>query len=245
MAQAKALITDYIGTLANAQSYSLEASMAKLHSALVDEGFDTDKKEFLDAYARAHEKYRLVRYGELREVTNAVWVSETLRNLGHNVFSDDSRMNVALNVFFQDYVDTLKLRPYAKQLLKKTVKKCKLGLISNFTYAPVVYASLRKLSISQFFNAIVVSGNNGWRKPHRKIFEETLARLQVKAEEAVYIGDCPMEDINGATEAGIKAVFVSSQFYNAQDLQASQQKPALVTEDLKEICRDFSEITTL
>jgi putative hydrolase of the HAD superfamily len=219
--------------------------MAKLHSALRDAGFKTDKQKFLDAYTKAHEKYRRVRYGELREVTNAVWVSETLCSLGHNVTADDSRMKAALNVFFQDYVETLNLRPYAKRLLKKTVKQCKIGLISNFTYAPVVYASLRKLGINRFFNAVVVSGDNGWRKPHKKIFQEALARLQVKADEAVYIGDCPMEDIKGATEAGIKAVFVSSQFYNKHDLRSSQQKAALVAEDLREICLDFSKITTL
>ena len=48
-------------------------------------------------------------------------------------------MRMALNVFFQDYVDSLELRPYAEKLLKKASETFKLGLISNFTYAPVVY----------------------------------------------------------------------------------------------------------
>jgi len=56
----------------------------------------------------------------------------------------------------------------------------KLGIISNFTYAPVIYAGVRKVGINNFFNIILVSDAVGWRKPHAKIFEEALKRLDVR-----------------------------------------------------------------
>jgi HAD superfamily hydrolase (TIGR01549 family) len=220
----------------------MDASMTKLHLALAEAGFETDKQQFLDAYAKAHEKYRLIRYGELREVTNAVWVSETLRSLGHEANAQDPKMKAALNIFFQDYVDSLELRPNAELLLKKVKETCKLGLISNFTYAPVVHSSLRKLGASQYFNAILVSGDLGWRKPHRKIFTDALNCLQVKPEETVYIGDCPTEDIKGAIEAGMKTVFVESQFYGLADLATSGEKPDTVAKDLQEVQGFLSKI---
>ena len=80
------------------------------------------------------------------------------------------------------------------------------GLISNFTYAPVIYKSLRQLGINAFFNAVVVSEENGWRKPSSHIFQDALNKLQVQADEAVYVGDSPIEDIKGAKEAGLKTV---------------------------------------
>jgi putative hydrolase of the HAD superfamily len=241
--QAKAIITDYIGTLANARHYNMETSMAKLHAALAEAGLKTDKRQFQEVYNKAHEKYRLIRYGELREVNNAIWLSETLCNLGYPVNPHDPRMKTALNKFFQDYIDSLELRPYAETLLQKIAETCKLGLISNFTHAPVVHVSLRKLGISRYFNAVVVSGDIGWRKPHQKIFTEAMRRLQVKAEETVYIGDCPQEDIKGAAQAGMKTVFVNSQFYNADDLHASGEKPDFIAADLQEISRNFSKIS--
>lgn len=244
MPQVKAVITDYIGTLTNARSYNLDASMNKLHAALTDVGFKTGKQKFLDAYAKAHEKYRLIRYGELREVTNAIWLSEALSSLGLKVDVEDHRMKEALNVFFQDYIDTLELRPCAKELLTKIAETCKLGLISNFTYAPVVYCSLRKLGISNFFNVIVVSGENGRRKPHQKIFQDTLQRLQVNADETVYIGDSPPEDIKGAKAAGLKTIFVSSQFYSLTELQKSGQNPDFIMADLEEILQNLPKILT-
>lgn len=242
MPRIKAVITDYIGTLANARGYRMEASRVKLYEILTEAGFETRMEEFLVAYNRAHEKYRVVRYRKLREVTNAVWVSEALNNLGYGTSAEDPRIKVALNIFFRDYVNSLELRPYAKTLINKIAENCKLGLVSNFSYAPVIYASLRELGISQFFNVVVVSEDAGWRKPHKRIFQDALKRLRVTANEAVFIGDSPLEDIKGAKEAGMKTVFVPSQFYSLIDLHESNQKPDFIAANLQEICRNLSEI---
>ena len=242
MVRVRAVITDYIGTLVNARYYDMGTSRITLHEALAEAGLKTGLAEFLEAYTSAHEKYRAVRYEQLREVTNAVWVCEALNNLGCNVNPEDSRIKVGLNVFFQRYVESLELRPYAKKLLVQIKYCCKLGLVSNFTYAPVVYASLRKLGINQFFDAVLVSDESGWRKPHTRIFQDVLGKLQVKAEEAVFIGDNPLEDINGAQAAGLKTVFVPSQFFSLKDVGESGQKPDFVVKSLGEIYRNFSKI---
>jgi putative hydrolase of the HAD superfamily len=242
---AKAVVMDYIGTLVNASGYSMDASRDKLHQALTDAGCETSKAEFLEAYKKAHEKYRLVRYDQLREVTNAVWVCEALNALGCNVSPEDSRIKVALNFFFQDYVNSLELRPYALKLMKRIRENCRLGLVSNFTYAPVIYASLRKLGINQFFHAVLVSDENGWRKPHKRIFQDVLRKLQVNAEETVFVGDSPLEDIKGAKEVGMKTVFVPSQFNTLEDLRVSRQKPDVIAEDLREIYESLPEVLML
>jgi HAD superfamily hydrolase (TIGR01549 family) len=241
MACTKAVIFDYVGTLVNCKSYNMETSRLKLYRALVKEGFDVAEDRFVDAYIVAHEKYRKVRYEQLREVTNAVWVAEALINLGFPVTPEDFRVKAALNVFFQDFIDTLELREGAKKLLKQVQAQCKVGLISNFTHAPVIYSSLRQLRINQFFNAVVVSEENGWRKPSGHIFQDALNRLQAQANEAVYIGDSPIEDIKGAKQAGLKTVFIPSQFYTLKDLLDSQQKPDFIAKDLQPI----SEITEI
>ncbi|MCW4017604.1 MAG: HAD family hydrolase [Candidatus Bathyarchaeota archaeon] len=235
MSQVKAVISDYIGTLTNARCYSMEASTIKLYEALVTSGFQMGKEAFLAAYAKEHEKYRLIRYGELREVTNAVWVSEALRDLGFEADASDPRMTKALDVFFEDFISLLELRPCAEKMLGQIETTHKLGLVSNFTYAPVVHNSLKKLGISRYFDVVVVSGDCGWRKPHKQIFEDALQQLDVRAEETIFIGDSPLEDIKGAAAAGMKTVFVHSQFFGSRDLQASGEKPDFVTADLAEI----------
>ena len=238
----KAVFTDYIGTITNARRYTMEVSIERLHNALSEAGFQTEKSKFLEAYGKAHEKYRLVRFEELREVTNAVWVSETLCELGHKVDARNGSLTSALDVFFRDYVKSLELRPYAETLLKKISEKCALGLISNFTYAPVIHESIKRLGIGQYFDAVIVSHECGWRKPHLKIFSDALKQLDVKATEAVFIGDNPEEDIRGALDVGMKTVFVHSQFFGSKDLKKSGVKADFVGKDLEEIYQCLPKI---
>ena len=245
MACVKAIMFDYVGTLVNCKNYMMEASREKLYTALVNEGFDVAKDRFLEAYILAHEKYRKIRYEQLREVTNAVWVAEALCNLGFKVTAGDYRIKAALNVFFKDYIDTLELRAGAKKLIKQAAEQCKVALISNFTHAPVIYSSLRKTGINTFFNVVVVSEENCWRKPSSHIFQDALKRLQIQANQAVYIGDSPIEDIKGAKQAGLKTVFVPSQFNTLKDLFDSQQKPDFIAKDLQSISENLTEIISI
>jgi putative hydrolase of the HAD superfamily len=238
----KAVIFDYIGTLVNCKGYNMTASENKLYCALVAEGFEVEKVKFLDAYNEAHLKYRRVRYEEFREVTNAVWVAEALCSLGYRVRPEDECIKAALNVFFQDFIDTLELREGAKQLLMQTAAQTKVGLISNFTHAPVIHKSLRKIGINPYFNAIIISEEVGWRKPSPRIFEDALTRLQVKTDEAVFIGDSPIEDIKGAKDAGLRTIFVPSQFNSLKDLKESKQQPDQITKNLPTVSKTLGEI---
>jgi putative hydrolase of the HAD superfamily len=237
----KAVIFDYIGTLVNCRNYSMDASKLKLYNALVAKGFGVEKDSFLAAYDSAHKKYRKVRYEELKEVTNAVWVAEALNNLGFEVKADDCSVKAALNVFFQDFIESLELRDGAKKLIKQAQQRGRVGLISNFTYAPVIYKSLRQLGINEFFNAVVISNEVGWRKPSCQIFQEALNRLRVQAGDAVYVGDSPIEDIKGAKAAGLKTIFVPSQFNTLKDLKASEQEPDCIANDMATVSLNLKQ----
>jgi len=238
----RAVIFDYVGTLVNCKGYTIEASRKKLHEALVAEGFKVDKDNFLDAYIVSHEKYRKIRYEQYLEVTNAVWVSEALCSLGFKVSPDDLRIKAALDIFFKDFIDTLELRKGAKKLLLQAQTIGEVGLISNFTYAPVIHKSLKKVGINHFFNVIVVSEEIGHRKPSPEIFQNALTKLKIQSHEAVYIGDSPNEDIKGAKQAGLKTVFIPSQFNSLKDLKESKQEPDYIVEDLLTISEKLNEI---
>lgn len=238
----KAVIFDFIGTLTNMREYSLEASEMKLYRAIKNSDINVDAGRFIEAYNQAQEKYRAIRYQKLVEVTNAVWVSEALSSLGYETTPEDPRIKAAVNVFFEDYLNSLVLRPCSNKFLKNLSNRYKMGLISNFTYSPVIYAGLRKLEIGKFFNTIQVSEAIGWRKPHPKIFNQALSRLRVSAHETIYVGDNPLEDIRGAQAVGMKTIFVSSQFNSLESLLESQQEPDLIVESICELYRKFQRL---
>ena len=235
MKMIKAVIFDFIGTLATVKDYSYSNSEKKLYDCLQNAGFIMDYKSFADTYKAAHEKYRTIRFQQLVEVTNAVWVSEALNLLNYKTTPHDEKICTAINMFFEDYIQSLRRRKNAKKVLEKLKPHFALGLVSNFTYAPVIHAGLRKLKMTECFNGVVVSQDFGWRKPSQNVFQEILRRLKVDGEEAVYVGDSPEEDIKGAHKAGMETIFIPSQFYGVAELEKVAAHPDLRINDLTEI----------
>ena len=67
------------------------------------------------------------------------------------------------------------------------------------------------------------------KKPDRRIFEAVLEALDTHAADAVYVGDHPVNDVQGATEAGLTAIWLSGwQDWPADDLPAEHVVDRLV-----------------
>lgn len=68
--------------------------------------------------------------------------------------------------------------------------RLKLGIITN-GHTEFQLANINALGIANFFTEILISEQEGVRKPDPEIFERVLRRLHVTPEECVYIGDHP------------------------------------------------------
>jgi putative hydrolase of the HAD superfamily len=67
------------------------------------------------------------------------------------------------------------------------------------------------------FDAIVISGEVGMRKPEPEIFEHVLDRLGVRAEETVFVDDLD-HNVRAAADLGIVAVHHTSYDATAAEL---------------------------
>jgi putative hydrolase of the HAD superfamily len=73
-----------------------------------------------------------------------------------------------------------------------------------------------RLGLEGQFETIVDSFFEGVRKPDPEIFRRALERLNVSASRAIYLGDIPGVDIDGAHAAGMHAVLIDAlDFYPA------------------------------
>lgn len=80
-----------------------------------------------------------------------------------------------------------------------------LGCVTNGV-SSLQNIKLDTAGIRDLFDVVVVSGDIGIYKPDRRIFDEACRRAGVKNEEALYVGDHPVNDIDGALGAGMQAV---------------------------------------
>ncbi|MFT8888319.1 MAG: HAD-IA family hydrolase [Ethanoligenens sp.] len=83
-----------------------------------------------------------------------------------------------------------------------------LGMITNGN--PVLQNhKIDHTGFRKYFDNIIVSGTFGCDKPNPSIFRAALAALRVTANDAIYIGDNPVNDIYGAHRVGMKAVWAN------------------------------------
>jgi putative hydrolase of the HAD superfamily len=80
----------------------------------------------------------------------------------------------------------------------------KTALASNFDHRllPIV----RGLPELAGLDGVYVSSALGWRKPARGFFDRVAMGLGVPADEILFVGDDPTNDLRGATEAGMHAI---------------------------------------
>ena len=67
---------------------------------------------------------------------------------------------------------------------------------------------LEDMGWRRFFDGAIVSAVFGVEKPRREIYDEALRVAGVPAHRAVMVGNDPVSDVRGASEAGVDAVFV-------------------------------------
>jgi len=69
---------------------------------------------------------------------------------------------------------------------------------------------LNKVGLLDYFDPIIVSGDHGFRKPDRRLFQFALDGLGVAAENVLYVGNDMHRDIFGAREIGMQTVLFDS-----------------------------------
>jgi len=101
--------------------------------------------------------------------------------------------------------------PGRPALLARLRATHRLALLSNFDHGATARRVLAEAGLEGFFESIVISEEVGLRKPSRAIFEGTCSGLRVDPSACLYIGDTFVEDIEGATGAGMSAVWIRAQ----------------------------------
>lgn len=94
----------------------------------------------------------------------------------------------------------------AAALLDAARQRARIGIVSN-NLLDEQQEKLRCCELDQYIDVLVVSEEAGVSKPHPRIFEIALERLDGRPDQAVMVGDSWSADIVGASKAGIRAVW--------------------------------------
>jgi len=96
-----------------------------------------------------------------------------------------------------------------QRVLDELSGRYRLGVVSDGQSAWAL-PELKETGIARYFDPIVVSGDFGFRKPDRRLFEAALHRMRLKAEHVIFVGNDMYRDVYGARRVGMKTVFFRS-----------------------------------
>jgi len=107
--------------------------------------------------------------------------------------------------------------PGTRDALERIARKFRIAVISNADGG--IERVLSRCGIADCFETITDSGIVGVEKPRAEIFQAALSRMNVPADESLYVGDVYSVDYLGARNAGMQAVlFDLAGAYQDRDL---------------------------
>jgi FMN hydrolase / 5-amino-6-(5-phospho-D-ribitylamino)uracil phosphatase len=104
-----------------------------------------------------------------------------------------------------------------------------LGSISNGA------ADLNTIGLAHYFQISVAAHSFGSAKPDPAIFQAACDALSVAPHHAVYVGDDPLLDVEGAQKAGLQAVWMNRSELEAQCILPDHVEPDAICTTLYEL----------
>ena len=133
------------------------------------------------------------------------WNSLVLKHLG---IEESAELHKTIHSKWNDSIGVT-LYPETKDILKELQQRgLKLGLISN-GYEEDIHFFLERTGLEKTtFDIIVGVDTVQCNKPHPDIFKYPLRKLNVRPEEAMFVGDEIEADYKGAKNVGMHALLV-------------------------------------
>ncbi|MBI4153287.1 HAD family hydrolase [Candidatus Woesearchaeota archaeon] len=212
----KAIIFDYDGVLVDSVTVGLEA-YRKIAGFLNKNGINVNQMNTLEEFRRAQRKG----YSSLLKdwgITDTEIIEHTKK-----IYRDNNN----------ELKENIHLIPGIKDVLEELSKKCTL-VIASGTYKELILERINHLGICHYFKLIIGNDDVANNKPAPDIVNLALEKLNMKPEEAVYVGDMAYDIIAGKA-ARVKTIAISTDFsWNTKE-QLEEQDPDIIINKHEEL----------
>ena len=229
MSRIEAIGFDLFNTLIIPDSQALPEAMSRLIESLRKNGLFLDQEAFKESYRESAQRFIETARQDGRETHNRFWICTALETQGYTLQPDDLRIKKSVEAYFSAFPEHCHLIPGTKETLQTLKETYRLGLLSNFTHGPAAREIIEYVGLNPFFDVIIISGEEGFRKPHPLVFHRLGECLDVEPEQTIYVGDDPEPDITGAQGAGLRPVWAT--YVEYKELPVSLNVSAITPEE--------------
>jgi putative hydrolase of the HAD superfamily len=136
--------------------------------------------------------------------------------------------------------EMIHLFPNAIQTLEYLYKKgVKLAMLTNGS-AETQRRKIERFKLAEYFETILIEGEQGFGKPDPRVYELALEKLQVNQSETWMIGDNLEWDVAAPQRLGIYSIW--NDFNNVGLPQSSTIKPDRIVTNISELLEEEGEL---
>jgi len=191
----------------------LRAAHQSMRDYLAREGVEVELDDLAKVSNEVYSAYSSFAERSLIELDARILYSAILYKLDI-AYPNEGLISGTINSFYGPIVDDYYIFNDVKEVLGRLADGgLRLGLVTNNQSTDFHLRLLAKFDLRKFFDAIVVSSELGVRKPHRLAFLHCLRELGVRSMDAVFVGDDPLHDIQGAKNVGMRCIWVKRREY--------------------------------
>jgi putative hydrolase of the HAD superfamily len=112
-----------------------------------------------------------------------------------------------------------------------------IALVSNTMSRTLIPERLKKYGVDRYFTTVVLSTEEGVRKPNEAIFQPAFRQTGLSPDQCVYIGDTLSRDMEGSRRAGFKSsILVRSGLTDVKDRgYRGNAKPDYILKKLRDL----------
>jgi len=244
----RAVLFDYGGTLVRPMKPWKKTSaelLRSVHALLRAYDPKISFQAFLELDESVFQKYSKLETDENRDFPDIVKYQEIVDRLFPNR-SKAWREKVARKAN-RTWWDTLTPNWVMRKNARKTLAelrsmKLQLAIVSNHHNHYALTRHLRRLGIASNFSHVFSSTQMGVRKPDRRIFAKSLSLMRIPRREAIFVGDSPEYDVEGARRAGMRAILIVDETPENEEHQGAGTEADFTIHDLGEIPRIISSL---
>ncbi len=171
---------------------------------------DIARPDFCRAFIESSREVERTRADTQREVTAHARFRIFLRRLGiPDGPTADAILRAGIAEQMRHLLRAMEFPEENRAALDTLRAKFRLAVLSNFDHGPAVEEALAGFGIRDRFDVVVVSADVGWRKPHPEIFQDTLRRMRIGPDQAIFVGDTPEADVLGAQGVGMDVIWIN------------------------------------
>lgn len=182
---------------------------------------------------RAAAETYFMQSSELKQPPTHTWVAEGCRAAGLDV--PESVVREITPPLFATEVDRLICHEGTRDAIGDLANRgYRLGCVTNtLANAATIRLMLERHGLADLMSAVVVSSEEGWRKPHASLFQKAMRELDTTPGESVFVGDSPWHDIGGAKAVGMWAVLTTQ--YVTRSYEGFEPPPDAVISHVSEL----------